>query len=928
MIRRFIRKAGVLTNVVVCAFLVSPFIAQAAMAQLAVPKVRKVHVESRSELARNGAQASLVKNYGQLPLAFEPNEGQSDPQAKFISRGAVYGLFLTPTEAVLRLWSTATSGQSGAILRMRLLNTNSKTEVFGQEELPGKSNYFRGNDPTKWQTNVPHFAKVRYRDIYPGVDLVYYGQQRELEYDFVLQPGVDPGVIRLSIEGARRIRLKAGDLLLSSAEGEMRLRRPHIYQEVGGSKRKVQGEYCLIGKKEVGFRVTRYDRRRVLVIDPVLAYSSYLGGGSGEYGRGIAVDAAGNAYITGNTYSNDFPTVNAIQPAKHGISDAFVTKINASGTAVLYSTYLGDGIDDLGTRIAVDTAGNAYITGSTHSSDFPIVNAIQPAKRGFRDAFVTKLNASGSALVYSTYLGGGGDDYGDDIATDVAGNTYVLGATSSNDFPTVNALQPTGHGSGDAFVTKINADGSALVYSTYLGGSGTEWGAGIAVDKAGNAYVSGTTESTDFPTANAIQSTNHGYREAFVTKFNAQGNVLIYSTYLGGGGAEWVTGIAVDNLNNVYVTGPTSSNDFPMVNALQSANHGNNAFVTKLNASGSAFLYSTYLGGIAGGTYGDILSGGIAVDSTGSAYVSGTTYSPYFPTVNPIQSKNNGISDAFVSKINPSGSALVYSTYLGGSSDEYTYDIAADAGGSAYVTGRTQSQNFPKTPAAFQPLRRGADAFVIKIAPQTFVSISPQTLTTFSRWLIDTASTPKQFTLTNAGPRALAISTIDMVGVNGGDFTQTNTCPAMLPAGGTCNIWVTFGPTAKDTRKAALTIIDSDPASPQAVALTGIGTVVSISPKSLSFANQRMGITSARQTVILTNVGSAPLHFSGISVIGTNANDFSETNNCGLSVDGGMSCTITVTFKPTGTGSRKATVSINNDGGGSPQKILMSGIGT
>jgi hypothetical protein len=414
-----------------------------------------------------------------------------------------------------------------------------------------------------------------------------------------------------------------------------------------------------------------------------------------------------------------------------------VTKINASGTALVYSTYLGGSTVDFSSGIAVDASGNAYVTGGTFSTNFPTANALQATLTGTRNAFVTKLNPTGSALVYSTYLGGNGGnagfgfgDFGSGIVADASGNAYVTGKTTSTNFPTVNALQSTLGGFENAFVTKINPTGSALVYSTYLGGSGSDEGSSIAVDASGNVYITGFTTSTNFPTANALQSTLAGIpglADVFVTKINATGSALVYSTYLGGSEVDFGNGIAVDTSGNAYVTGSTVSTNFPTANALQATLAGCcNAFVTKMNASGSALIYSTYLGGSGNGKFGDGGSS-IAVDALGNAYVTGSTLSTNFPTANALQPTfGGGNGDAFVTKINPIGSALVYSTYLGGNNTDLATGIAVDACGNAYMIGSTSSTNFP-TANALQPTLGGSgNAFVAKIGS---VDITPPTIT-------------------------------------------------------------------------------------------------------------------------------------------------------------------------------------------------------
>jgi hypothetical protein len=515
----------------------------------------------------------------------------------------------------------------------------------------------------------------------------------------------------------------------------------------------------------------------------------------------------------------------------------------------------------------------------------------------------------------------------------LTGNAYVIGVTDSTDFPTANAVQPTNHGGdADAFVTKINAAGNALLYSTYLGGTGRELTGGVAADAAGNAYVTGYTTSTDFPTAKAIQPTNHGGDwDAFVTKINASGSAWVYSTYLGGSGGDYGHGIAADSAGNAYVTGFTGSADFPVANAFQSNGIGCYGslcvFVTKISGDGSTLVYSTYLHGSDLAHEGSE-GYGIAVDKTGNAYVTGATDAPDFPLVNPIQPTFGGWpGDAFVTEFNAAGSALIYSTYLGGGADDAGFAIAVDSAGSAYVTGFTSSKHFPKTLAAFQQSLKGAnDSFVVKIAAQSFVSVSPLKLL-FGPKVVGT-TTASKVALSNNGGSALTIHKIYFAGTNPGDYAETNNCAGSLASGATCDISVSFTPTALDKRQAVMVISDSDPASPQTVALSGTGTVVTLSKKYLPFGDQQVGTTSAPQSVTLTNVGSTPLSFYKISITGTNAGDFSETNTCGNNIAAGANCTITVTFTPTATGKRKALMSIYDDGGGSPQYVSLAGTGT
>ena len=467
--------------------------------------------------------------YGKLGVSFEENRGQVDERVRFLSRRGGATVFLTGDEAAFVL--TAVEAPAGGsderpdveesargrgrakrekpkshAVHMKFEGANPWAEVSGERQLEGKINYFRGSDPLKWQTGVRTYGAVRYRGIYEGVDLVYYGNaQGQMEYDFVVAPGADAGQISLQIEGAKSLEVDAaGDLVIGTPAGEMRQRRPTVYQEVNGARREVESGYAAEPDGRVRFNLGEYDKSAPLVIDPVLEYSTYLGGNGWDGANGIAIDASRNAYVTGYTFATDFPTKNPIQSTNGGsadVRDVFVTKLNASGSALVYSTYLGGSGDEFATDIAVDAAGNAYVAGSTTSTNYPTANAIQAANGGLTDAVVTKLNAAGNALVYSTYLGGSGGDEAQDIAVDSAGNAYVVGDTDSTNYPTVNAIQAANGGLTDAVVTKLNAAGNALVYSTYLGGDNSDAAYGIAVDSAGNAYLTGSTDSTNFPTA-------------------------------------------------------------------------------------------------------------------------------------------------------------------------------------------------------------------------------------------------------------------------------------------------------------------------------------------------------------------------------------------------------------------------------------------
>jgi len=740
-------------------------------------QVRKPRILSVSE-------QRVVESFGKLPLRFEANRGQTDPEVKFLARGPGYALFLTSTEAVIRLREAAekprlpisrpadllrcrkppclplhgrdalrnaaaqkpTLQENGSVVSMKLVGANPAATVRGIDKLPGTSNYFIGNDPAQWRREVPGFAKVGYEQIYPGIDLVYYGNPEQLEYDFVLAPGANPSAIRMDIQGADKLEVDVhGDLVLGVSGRQIRLQTPAVYQKVEGKRKEIAGHYVLRGQHQVGFEVAAYDPRDPLTIDPVLIYSTYLGGSADTnspnlastysfYGAGVAVDGGGNMYLAGYTTSSDFPSVNPAFSGFPGSSEVFVTKFNPSGSNLIYSTVFGGNGDQDGLGIAVDSSGNAYVAGFTTATNFPTTpGAYRVAPyNGSADAFVFKLSTAGSTIGYSTYLGGNGFNVALGIAVDSGGNAYVAGLTSSTNFPTANAYQGSLRSSSataNAFVTKFNSTGSGLAYSTYLGGSIEDYADAIAVDSSGNAYVTGATASTNFPVSNGAFDPRCGadgqcnkatvggpYFDSFVTKLNSAGSGLAYSTYLGGSYENDSTAIAVDSAGNAYIVGSTTSPDFPATpGALQTTFHSNQAvpegFVTEMNPAGTHVVYSTYLGGSASDS-----EVGVAVDSSGNAYVAGTTTSADFPLAGqPFQPFYAGSGDATVAELAPGGTSLVYSSYLGGSLADLALGIAVDAAGSAYVTGVTGSADFP-TANAYQPNLSGtSDAFLVKI---------------------------------------------------------------------------------------------------------------------------------------------------------------------------------------------------------------------
>jgi uncharacterized repeat protein (TIGR01451 family) len=1140
--------------------------------------------------------------FGRLPLSFELNQGQTDSRVKFLAHGQGYGVFLTDNGAVFSLVGHSTP------LQMRLQGVATSPRISGVDQLPGRVNYLRGNQAENWRTNIPTYARVRYEQVYPGVDLIYYGNQRQLEYDFVIGPGASFNQIRMAFEGAGKLSLnRLGDLILKSGNREVTLIRPKAYQEIGEKKREISVRYSLKPSGQVAFQIGNYDKSRELVIDPVLVYSTYLGGSDFELGNSIAVDSSGNAYITGQTFSPNFPTGSSLHPVMSGFSDAFISKLNAAGSAIVYSTYLGGSNLENGLSIAVDNAGNAYVTGQTFSDDFPVVNALFSTLAGSADAFIAKLSTSGSALVYSTYLGGRGSDIGNSIAVDSLGNAYLTGSTQSRDFPTTNPIQSNRSGNSifkstdsannwaasdsgllassvnqlvfqpgnssiiyaasdagvfkttdgganwtllsgqtalpvnrvaidptntniiyaatgggmfkstdggsnftainngfnpafarsivvdpvtpgtlyavgisnllfkstngganwtqtfingvttindltidpntpatlyastnrgifkstdssvswtasntgfpsiriansvvidktnnllyaatgggifksadgannwtnisgninllavsviafdpsntsviyvntflgpqktsdggatwnvsgngypgstisslvvnptqpstlyigttsgaDAFVTKLNAAGSATVYSTFLGGSVSDAGNGIALDASGNAYVTGSTTSSNFPTANALQATNLSGSDAFVTKLNAAGSAYVYSTFLGGDSTDLGRAIAVDASGNAYIAGRTSSQNFPTANAFKGTNtsFGNDAFVTKINTAGSSLVYSTYLGGD-----GDDDSLGIAVDAAGNAYVTGSTSSDNFPTLGALQLTRNGFnSDAFVTKLAPSGSALIFSTYLGGTGSDIGLGLALDSSQHTYIVGRTTSGNFPTVNPLQPGLGGNTDVFIAKLRPgpelEVTMTDSPDPVN-FGSNLTYTINVKNNgevaatgITLTDTLPAgAVRVSATSTAGVCTG--TTTISCGlGTLNPGATATVTIVATPPAVraivNTAVATLTETDAFPANNTVTAETLV-----------NFANLSISKTAAQSLVspggsltyslIVKNTGVVPAAVTVTDNLpaGTSLISCKATGNA---VCGGTGNNVSVTF--------------------------------
>lgn len=661
---------------------------------------------------------------GNNDVVFTRNDGQWPEQVQFRARSGDTFIWLTDNGvrySLIRSTELDTRPTKGprenplAPPREKLesihfgvtfLGGNTTPDVLGLSEKSYCFNYFIGNDPTRWKTSVPSFDSVVYRDIYPGIDMKYYGSSDGVEYTFVLSAGADPSAIRLQYEGIESLSVgNNGELVAKTAWGEMIEKPPVIYQEVNGSEIEVAGSFEIIGGNTFGFVVEDYDKESELIIDPVLTFSTYFGGSGTQYGQDITYDQAGNIVVVGHTYSTDFPVENAYQPEKAGAAgtfDLFISKLNPVTSELVYSTYFGGTDEDKCRCVVLDAADDIYVAAQTQSGNLPTVNAYQSTLQGgFNDVYLFKLNSEGNSIIYATYLGGAQNEQIMGLAVDAYGCAYICGVTESlNDFDIQNAFQTIpGGGEFDGFVTKFSAAGNALVYSTFLGGDTKDEPKDIAVNSAGEAYVVGDTYSENFPDHNTLypcQINSEGPIDAFITKFSTAGNTVEFSTFFGGTEDEWIEGVALDESSNVYLVGCVESVDFPTLNPIQDELTpggflgGADMFVSILSGEGDALLYSTYLGGD-----NEDFAIDIGLGPDGAIYVNGNTYSTDFPVANYLDEALGGELDIVAARIAPDGSALVYSTYLGGSLDEECSALAVNSEGSVAITGYTNSTDFP-----------------------------------------------------------------------------------------------------------------------------------------------------------------------------------------------------------------------------------------
>lgn len=698
-----------------------------------------------SETAAAVKGGCIDLDYGKLPLYFIQNVGQEDAEALFYARTSGYSLWLSRRGMVFDLKpnSSVPKAYKRDFYSLEFLGAAPDPQVIALDDAEYKVNYFAGRDPADWKTNIPTSRAVLYQGLYPGIDLKIYGREKKIEYDWIVHPCGDVSQIRIVLQGAQETRIDAEEnLVVNTVLGEFTHIKPVCYQDIKGVRVPVAGSFQELALHTYGITVADYDNSFDLVIDPVvLVYSTYLGGGNYEYAADIALDSQGAAYIAGTTYSANFPLKDPFDTDIQGQSEAFVTKIDPAGKALVYSTYLGGSLFEEAGDVAVDSAGSAYIVGSTKSLDFPVKNAFQRLLKGESDVFVTKLSPDGGSLVYSSFLGGFEIDHGAGIAVDKKGAVYVTGSTNSSNFPLKKPFQQNPRNSHptyrEGFITKIHSKGKSLVYSSYLGGDRADYPRAVAVNKKGEAFITGRTNSLNFPTVKAAQASFGGYDDAFVCKVHREGRRLLYSTYLGGTDQEYVRGIALDKAGAAYVTGHTYSNNFPDKYPVQGVlvrdevfsepdqyvfklipkesskadDMDADCYVTKLSPDGRKFVYSTF---IRGNKSDQGIS--IVVDSEGSAFVTGSTKSKDFPTADSFQKKLKGGSDAFICKLFPSGDGLMFSTYLGGSGDDYGTGIVLDAEGKIYIVGSTKSTDFPLQ-KPLQKNKRGSkhDLFITKL---------------------------------------------------------------------------------------------------------------------------------------------------------------------------------------------------------------------
>jgi hypothetical protein len=902
-----------------------------------------------SHANRLGA-SNLDQKYGVVPLAFEPNQGQAASDVRFLSRAQGLTVLLKRNQAALIAASSPTNRSE---IRMSFPGADFPNEPYALDEQPGISNYLMGKTPEQWRTNIPNFGRVQYTGIYPGIDLVMYGNHRQLEHDFVVAPGADYHKILVKLDGATRLTIgDGGELQVETASGNFVFHAPIIYQNRGRKKELVEGSYNLVGADEFSFQVGSFDPTLALVIDPVLSYSTYLAGSSTDQASGIKIDVNGYAYVTGYTTSINFPASSPFQGTCSGVCswpDVFVTKLNTTGTALVYSTFLGGSKEDRATSIAVDSLGNASVSGLTWSLDFPQKNGLSVIlNSNSNHGFVFSLNPAGSALNFSTYLAGEGNDYASAVATDPSGNVYVAGTTSSSFFPVTPGHQigplPDQNFPG-LFVTKFSRTGS-LAFSSLIGGSSRNFPGTfvasqtilLAANAAGEAVFSGTAFD-GFPTTSGAYQPNDPnpqFTSAFLAKLKSDGTSILSGTYLGSTGGSEAHAIALDASGNVYITGTAYSSDFPTTPGSYQPSASSGQFISKLDPALSTLIYSTYFGPnqFDGG---NTLTAGIAVDAQGRAFVTGTTSQFKFPLVSPVIGNLSGpffnTSAAFLSVLNPSGSSLTFSTYFSGSSSPSGSSsasgtaVALGYAGNPYITGSTSDTDLPTTPGAFQTALPATPfpqphAFVTKFLMTTAnaaACLSEASLS-FPTTRPGQSSLPIPVTVTNCGTLPLTVSSATPSTSN--FVASLDGCASVAP-GATCTINVRFTPAIVDgVDNASLKITSNAPIKSQSISLSGYSAMPNLTvPNELTAPLGVIGVKGYPVTSFLV-ASTLPVNISKIVLSG---NDFTLINQCAAVLQPGEGCLVGVVFTPKAAGLRTGSITVYDDALGNPHVISVKG---
>jgi uncharacterized repeat protein (TIGR01451 family) len=891
-------------------------------------------------------------------LVFLENRGQVDARVRFYARTGSQTVWATDEGLLFDLIRTRNApshdpatpfGDAGTkavrdrlVVRQRLVGARQSPAIVTGHPQSGRTNLFVGTDTARWRTGLRSFGEVTYRSVYPGIDFRVYGNGGALEQEFIVHPGADPRRIQVAYDNVNVIRAgHDGSLQVETSFGDLSESAPRIYQQIDGRRVDVPGRFRVGAPDSYGFEIGTYRRDAPLVIDPTLEFSTYLGGSSTDSAEDVFVDAHGDLYITGYTLSTNFPTDDSLDGTCTNCAiyeDVFVSKINAAGQSIIYSTYLGGSQADRGTGIAVDHAGNAYITGETRSADFPLATPLQAAPGGGSDVFVAEIDASGNTLVYSTYLGGNGTDAASDIAVDASQNAYVTGYTESPDFPVAAPLQPTCHEDtyeSDAFVTRIAALGGSMPFSTCLGGAGGDAGTAIALDAAGQAYVVGATSSTDFPTVPtgaALQPVLAGSSDAFVMKLDTAAPAIVYSTFLGGQIGDLARGVAVDATGAAYVAGQTTSDDFPVVNAYRSSGADVEAFLAKLDPAGTALQYSTFHGG---SSHDAALA--IAVDALGRAYIAGSTRSSDFPLADPLQSMYAGATDAFVTRFSAAAAIPEYSTLLGGAGEDQALAIAVTALGDAFVAGYTGSANFPIANPIQATKAGGIDAFVLKIAgekadvqldksdaPDPVIAGSPlsYTLTVVNNG----PSVATDVVLTDVLPASTTLVSVSAGQGTCGDAAAAVTCElGSLAAGANAIVTIVVTPNTASpalTNTAQIAAREPDPSSGNNHATTvtlvhpagGLAAEITPTPEAVDFGSVAIGAAKAT-LVTVRNDGAGALMIESLALVGADAVHFALTRDecSGASLVTDQMCEAEVAFSPASEGGKTAGLALTSN---------------